>query len=133
MFSGFYPSSRSFSLKVSAQGTNEPLDRERSIPCCPGMMAVPGFSLLFSFFSVFSFKIFLTNKLDSHSGVCIGGPRVPDNLLYIAKFPGVPPPSPSGRSHGRGLINFLLKKKDILNSSSCPQAYCGSGCRQKSS
>ena len=36
------PSSRSLSLKVSAQGTNEPLGRERSNPCCPGVMAVPG-------------------------------------------------------------------------------------------
>ena len=41
------PSSRSLSLKVSAQGTYEPLGRERSIPCCPGDMAVPGFSPLF--------------------------------------------------------------------------------------
>ena len=41
------PSSRSLSLKVLAQGTNEPLGRERSIPCCPGDMAVPGFSPLF--------------------------------------------------------------------------------------
>ena len=41
------PSSRSLSLKVSAQGTNEPLGWERSIQCCPGVMAVPGFSPLF--------------------------------------------------------------------------------------
>ena len=41
------PSSRSLSLKVSAQGTNEPLGREKSNPCCPGVMAVPGFSPLF--------------------------------------------------------------------------------------
>ena len=40
-------SSRSLSLKGSAQGTNEPLGRERSNPCCPGNMAVPGFSPLF--------------------------------------------------------------------------------------
>ena len=36
------PSRRSLSLKVSAQGTNEPLGWERSNPCCPGVMAVPG-------------------------------------------------------------------------------------------
>ena len=41
------PSSKSVSLKVSAQGTNEPLGRERSNLCCPGVMAVPGFSPLF--------------------------------------------------------------------------------------
>ena len=40
------PSSRSLSLKVFAQGTNEPSCRERSNLCCPGVMAVPGFSLL---------------------------------------------------------------------------------------
>ena len=37
------PSSRSLSLKVSVQGTNEPLDRERSVPCYPDVMASPGF------------------------------------------------------------------------------------------
>ena len=41
------PSSKSFFLKVSAQGTNELLGRERSNPCCPGVMAVPWFSPLF--------------------------------------------------------------------------------------
>ena len=40
------PSCKSLSLKVSAQGTNEPLCRERSNQCCPGVMAVPGFSPL---------------------------------------------------------------------------------------
>ena len=44
------PSCRSLSLKVLAQGTNEPLGREKSIPCCPGVMAMPGFSpLLYNF------------------------------------------------------------------------------------
>ena len=47
------PSSRSLSLKVSAQGTNEPLGQERSNPCCPGVMAVPGFSPFF--FIIFFF------------------------------------------------------------------------------
>ena len=37
-------SSKSLSLKVLAQGANKPLDCERSIPCCPGVMALPGFS-----------------------------------------------------------------------------------------
>ena len=43
----FDPSSMSFSLKVLVQGTNEPLDRERSIPCYPGEMTGPGFSSFF--------------------------------------------------------------------------------------
>ena len=50
------PSSRSLSLKVSAQGTNEPLGRERNNPCCPGVMAVPGFSPLLCSFCR-SFKV----------------------------------------------------------------------------
>ena len=37
----------SLCLKVLAHGTNESLGRERSNPCCPGVMAVPGFSPFF--------------------------------------------------------------------------------------
>ena len=40
------PLSRSLSLKVSAERTNEPLGQERSIPCGPGVKAVPGISPL---------------------------------------------------------------------------------------
>ena len=46
------PSSMGLSLKVSVQGTNEPLGRERSNPCCPGVMAVPGSSPFIFFFLV---------------------------------------------------------------------------------
>ena len=38
----------------------------------------------------------------------------------------------SGRCHGRGVTNNLLKVFFLLqNSRSCPQAYCGGGCRLK--
>ena len=83
------PSSRSLSLKVSAQGTNEPLGRERSIPCCPGVMAVPGFSPLFYIFILFIvyiFRMILTNLNDQLMMVMflrqpLGLPGSPINIV----------------------------------------------------